>query len=348
MNKKIILLYLSVFIAIFVLNIALSNNIVDNMIVAAAQNYDEIAEIGRQITIDLNDICFKMRLAPAAVFPRWSNDKGRGAVEHNFWVGETPVTYELWYEVRIWAEEAGYRFANPGIEGSNLGARISGAWMEFENTGSAPTARKKEPATMMNWRDAIIWSNALSEMLGYEPVYRYKGKVIREAGEQLDSYQLEEVDEAEQVNTDGFRLLTQEEWELAARYQGPAGSEQAIYMDGLYWTPGKFASGAAKPARLPEGKEATGAVAWYENNSDTDGRKLRTQEVGLKKPNTLGLYDMSGNVREWTFTPNDSYQRLHGGHWHGSINYLRVGRVYSTRPWAFNSNSGLRLARTNF
>ncbi|MEZ4884527.1 MAG: formylglycine-generating enzyme family protein [Chitinophagales bacterium] len=84
-----------------------------------------------------------------------------------------------------------------------------------------------------------------------------------------------------------FRLPTEAQWEYAAR--GGKNRHTHSY---------KYA-----------GSNHLKEVGWYDTNSHQS-----TQPVGLKMPNSLDLYDMSGNVREWCTD-----------HWHGYSEGLKNG-----------------------
>ncbi|MEM9928315.1 MAG: formylglycine-generating enzyme family protein [Bacteroidota bacterium] len=68
-----------------------------------------------------------------------------------------------------------------------------------------------------------------------------------------------------------------------------------------------------------------GEVAWYDNNSPGT-----TMPVGLKLPNELDLFDMSGNVLEWC-----------ADHWHDNYE----GTPQDGRPWLSEKEETLRVIR---
>ena len=254
-------------------------------------------------------------------------------------LGKTEVTYELWYQVRKWAESNGYTFANKGLEGWD-GTGGGGSHPNYTNIGKPPTGNKNHPVTMVIWRDCIVWCNAYTEktMGEGECVYR-KSKtdptVLKDATATADC------DAAyADMSKKGFRLPTEAEWEYAARWQGIK-SENAEQYGDVWLTKLDCASGAKNKWDTAE----TGDVAWYYGNS---GRK--THPVGKKRANALGLYDMSGNVWEWCFdrhnddpASNDaaykqggivtdpqgaasgSYRVLRGGGWRYGAEYCVVG-----------------------
>jgi formylglycine-generating enzyme required for sulfatase activity len=148
----------------------------------------------------------------------------------------------------------------------------------------------------------------------------------------------------------GYRLPTFTEWEYAARYMGP----------------GRF-----RDKNEYSGSSVIDEVAWYKDNareapnaSEYDG--TLTHPVGTKKPNELGIYDISGNVNEWvwdwytgSYKPSGldprgpdsgTYKFIRGGSWTNRGYMCRVGRYTNAKPgtWcgASSCDLGFRIVRT--
>ena len=319
-------------------------------------------------------------VAPGCTLPendeRWKGVfiDGRKVKLSPYKLGKTEVTYELWHEVLTWAESNGYTFANKGKEGSH------------GTVGAAPTGAKKEPVTMISWRDCIVWCNAYTHKTNNadtECVYRKKDDhtvVLKDATATADC------DAAyAEMGKKGFRLPTEAEWEYAARWQGN-NTENAVQYGDVWLTKLNSASGAKKPIgfsglTLPEGEtweslrnELT-RVAVYGKWWDGSGwvsqptAVTKTAAVKSKDANTLGLYDMSGNVAEWCFdwdnnnpASNDAaYEQggivtdpqgaasgsrrvLRGGSWYYSAESCTVGDRDYFMPDVRSSYLGFRLA----
>jgi len=132
-----------------------------------------------------------------------------------------------------------------------------------------------------------------------------------------------------------FRLPTEAEWEYAARSCG---------------RPEKFSG--SSDLDLDE-------LAWYYANSG-----MTTQPVGLKQPNHLGLYDMSGNVYEWCLDVylEDAYKKhaeknpvikkessrrvIRGGSWSNSAHELRCSYRAHVYPDFKGNYIGFRVVMT--
>lgn len=216
-------------------------------------------------------------------------------------IGMYEVNYELWYTVREWAEQNGYRFANKGCQGNDTGALVDND-TRYEKEGIPPTdAKKHNPVTAINYRDAIIWCNAYSEMTDLTPVYRYDGKVLKDAkwyrrvkvettNNQFLLYDYYYADLAvKEEGANGYRLPTMKEWEMAAR------SGDAKKDEWLYAFPGVkgYEDGKTLMDNQNYAFSQIAEYVWYLKNAGAT-----THNIGEKKPNSLYLYDMAGNVYE--------------------------------------------------
>ena len=116
-----------------------------------------------------------------------------------------------------------------------------------------------------------------------------------------------------------FRFPTDDEWEHACR----AGST------GDY-------------CRLADGteimKKSLGRVAWF---IETSGGM--THLVGRKEPNAWGLYDMHGNVWEWTSTAVGEDRVIRGGSWLNSAGLCEASCRYGNSPSDRSNRIGFRL-----
>ena len=129
-----------------------------------------------------------------------------------------------------------------------------------------------------------------------------------------------------------FYLPSETEWEYSCR----AGTVTALNS-------GKNLSGKGNrnqsDANLDE-------VGWYEVNS-----RGNHQPIGLKKPNAWGLYDMHGNVREWTrswdltwYLNSGGRKITRGGSFFDMAKFCRSASRTSTNSCGLGDNLGFRVA----
>lgn len=187
------------------------------------------------------------------------------------------------------------------------------------------------PAGAVTWDDAIMYCNWKSAQAGLEQVY-----TIRDTGKPVEwEDYLTYWEVSADWSANGYRLPTEAEWTFAA--MGGAQSKGYTYS----------------------GSHNIDEVAFYTENSGWGTRKS-----GLKMPNELGLYDMSGNLWEWCWDSivpgydlepgvknpqgpaQGSMKVIKGGAWECESQLCRLDNRYRSEKHFAHVYQGFRLCRS--
>ncbi len=130
------------------------------------------------------------------------------------------------------------------------------------------------------------------------------------------------INKLNKLSKEKYRLPTEEEWEYSVR------------------------KGDEKYFKYSFNDNEINAHSWYGNNSNN-----KTHRVGMKSSNSSGLFDMHGNVWEWTSSIAEDVSGgtrmiIKGGGFNSQRDELQTSfsRYYSSK--FFNSNVGFRLVKT--
>ncbi|MBM3317974.1 MAG: SUMF1/EgtB/PvdO family nonheme iron enzyme [Candidatus Eisenbacteria bacterium] len=241
--------------------------------------------------------------SPTDELCRWGDEtQHEVTLTRGFYVGVTEVTQAQWQATMGW-NDSGFSGPDRPVEG-------------------------------VTWFDAVSYCNQRSVAEGFTPAYMisnpgYEGVHIVSATVTWNQ------------NANGYRLLTEAEWEYACR----AGSVTAFCNGGISQC-------------LCGSEPFLDLVGWYCGNSGS-----QTHDVGQKAANAWGLYDMHGNVWEWCWDWKGDYggpaidptgpafgagRVVRGGSWVPFTWDCRSASRSGYSPHIRYDLIGLRLARTAF
>ena len=201
------------------------------------------------------------------------------------------------------------------------------------------------PVEQVDWYAAVGFANALTaaknaaDGTNLMPCYTFTGCDSDDWQDGASpSCSVSFANTSDPLSCTGYRLPTEAEWEYAYR----AGTTTDFYN-------GDMTDYNCDDPLLD-------AIGWYCGNANGT-----THPVGQKLPNPWGLFDMAGNVLEWTWDWYETYpgttsdyigpqtgngRVLRGGSWNGFADFARAAARGNLDPGGRYLNRGFRLTRT--
>ena len=192
------------------------------------------------------------------------------------------------------------------------------------------------PVELVTWFDAVLYCNARSKRDKLDTVYSYSQV---DGAPNSTCYGL--VNLNIDMSKNGYRLPTEAEWEYACRSES---------KDDFYW-------GGSYPPQTSEDSTMLDEHTVWTKNAQT------TAPVASKKPNRWGIYDISGNVREWCndwygpYLPDDvknpqggpegDSRVVRGGSWFFNSKFVRSASRSRNDPAMRDPNLGFRCVRSS-
>lgn len=148
------------------------------------------------------------------------------------------------------------------------------------------------PADTVSWFDAVVFCNKLTALtMNQSDCAYYADANCTNVYTLTDAH--ENIIPVYDKGKKGYRLPTEAEWEFAARGGNTERGSWFFTFSGTNSVNNQVVFNNKRHLFTDANLDNYG---WYRGNSDGV-----THEVGMKLPNALGLYDMSGGIWEWLY-----------------------------------------------